>query len=193
MFFHLRLASSCVWSCRRPLQHNFSSTSTARTSLAPDPPFETYTPVNATADPEEGAGLAEKASEEDVPPKDEQAGQDNTKIETYNEFMAAIGNRFKNADKPRQWLGDNVVEFVLYPLSYHTLKQLTWYLSTAFPHEPFFQTPTTGIRWFEDSHLWGVYARPYKEQRQILISTISPEPETGRRNSSTERHGTGVD
>lgn len=103
MFSHLRLTSRCLRPCppqfRLVSVRNFSSTIPARISdTSPIPPTEeevaaeevaAATPVRASVD--------EEASEHP---------------ESYNDFMDRIGFQFQLADKPRNWLGGQVVEFV---------------------------------------------------------------------------------
>jgi hypothetical protein len=112
MFSQLRVASKCI---RRPpvsvsACRSISAT-LARSSLAPDPPTD--------ADIALQEALAEQESldkeEEDLLRKleSESSSDEQRKPETYNEFMEAIGNKFKHADAPRKWLGGNeAVEFV---------------------------------------------------------------------------------
>lgn len=107
MFSHFRLASSRVQPCSRPISRiaaarSFSSTPLIRSDLAPEPPSGEELLTTAVAEEEAFLGGPKAPAEDQRAP------------ETYNEFMASIGNNFRKADAPNKWLGEQVVEFVLF-------------------------------------------------------------------------------
>ena len=78
---------------------------------------------------------------------------------TFEDFMSKIGKRFENADRPRNWLGGEVVEFVFL----HCPKR-TWFLqgffsgsAAAISYESFLPTANTCIGQFENRDLRAVY------------------------------------
>ncbi|RDB29607.1 hypothetical protein Hypma_016018 [Hypsizygus marmoreus] len=106
MFSHLRLASRCLRPCPRPVpglcaHRSFSYTPPILTDLAPEPPSEAEVLEQVLLEQE--AQAAEEAVLSGPSGSDE-----GREPETYNEFMEAIGYRFKRADAPKKWLGNQV-------------------------------------------------------------------------------------
>jgi hypothetical protein len=114
MFSHFRVASG--WVRRSPARvsvyRNISTTPVASSSLAPDPPSEAEVALQEALAEQETLDKEEAVILSEPEPGPGSSSEASRNPETYNEFMESIGNRFKYADGPCKWLGNQVVESV---------------------------------------------------------------------------------